>query len=173
MARKVITGHEVQKVKVNGDVGVARKKESIEEMKQSKKNGFIYLRKEILGNVPLYELNFLNKIRVVMDYINQSTGKSDRKMEARRAKEVDRLSALEVVSGNFIIEKVESMITNRTSKVGFKLDPKYNEVATQLVIKSSKRGADMEMLEVNPNYLKYCKNVPVVATLSTKKMEGI
>lgn len=173
MARKDFIGHGVEKINIE-DYGRGRKGNiDYERLRQSKKNGFIYLRREVLGKVPLYELDFLNKIRVVLDYINESTGRSARKLEAMRAKEADRLSALEIVASNFITDKVEERFNNRTNKVGFQLDAKFGEVTPQLAHKCIKGNMNLEVLEVNPNYIKYCRDIPVVATVTTDKKDSI
>lgn len=169
MARKVREDRQL----VNVELDDKKPKDIDFDLVPNKKDGFVYIRKEVLGQVPLYKLDLINKLKVVMNYIDESTGKSAKRLEIRQAKLADKLSALEVTGYAFIADKVASILTRRNRMQGFQLDRKFDDVASQLIIKSSINNLEMEVLEVNPNYLKYCNNVPVIATISKSKLDEI
>lgn len=139
----------------------------------NKKDGFVYVRKEVTGQVPIYKLGLINKIRVVLEYIDKSTGKSARRMEIQQARLADKLSGLEITGYGFISDKIAPRLTRRNKIQGFQLDKKFDEVASQLIVKSSINNLDIDVLEVNSNYLKYCNNVPVVAIATRTKVDEI
>lgn len=169
MARKIKSEQRL----LNVELDTNKPKEIDYDLIPNKKDGFVYVRKEVIGQVPLYKLGFINKIRVVLSYIDESTGRSAKRMEVKQAKLADKLSALEVTGYGFIADKIAPLLTRRNRVQGFQLDRKFDEVAQQLIIKSSVNNLELDILEVNPNYLKYCSNIPVVATVGKSKLDEI
>lgn len=133
---------------------------------------FIIVREEAVDRNAIYGKNFFSKIKTVLLYMDDKSGRSRRRKELEERRKNDALARLQVTCSkyfDFIYKQLVPVHGQRSNvkAVTSQLDVKFQTVLDTII---HNRRADMNIAikPVNKNYRKYTNKIPIVVESECK-----